>query len=272
VLNQRKEVSEPIIICAQQRSGTTLVVKALGETGKCTVYGEVFDPYYFHSKDKSAFFDFKRDLLKEDLNLFFPSPKNQKTIFDKYFHSLKKNATKPYHVVDIKYDSWHHFNPVWHCSEQPPILLNWIMALNIPVIHIIRKNLLYQYISSIVAEKTGKYHFKNNEKGLEYYQRIKINPNHCKFMMHRVKRNIKKHQGWFHKYPYYYQIAYEDLTHNGVFTNKLNNIVSTITKNEIIKLSDPPLKKGIKDPFEYIENKEQLFRVLKESVFAGYLN
>jgi|GEM_PF-2125182 len=270
--NNNGAKSKPIIICAQQRSGTTLLVKALGEMNECRAYGEVFDPYYYHSKENFSFFYFKKKLIEKNIDFTFPSTKNQKKIFEQFFHFLKSNNKKSFHVIDIKYDSWHHFNPVWHCSEQPPALLSWIKALNIPVIHIIRKNLLHQYISSEVAAKTGKYHYEKNENIIVENKKIIIKPNHCKFIMHRVKRNIKKHQGWFNNYPYYYQICYEDLIRNGVFSNRINNIISSITNNKIMKLKDPPLKKGIKNPLENVENKQQLVNVITQSVFAGYLN
>jgi len=267
------EATTPIILCAQQRSGTTVLQKALDASGKCENYGEVFHGGSFSTKRKSLinFFNFKKRIILGNADYFFPSHENQKEIFVRYFNFLKSKSRLDFCLIDIKYNSWHHFNPVWYSTESTPQLLIWIKQQRIPVIHIIRENLLHQYISSKVAEATGKFHYKKEEKSLGNKQ-IYIDPKRCRAYIVNVNRDIKNYQRWFKGYQFYFEITYEEMIENNAFSKKIEGIVEEITNGQLKKLPPPPLKKGTKDSIALIENIEEVKEILKGTPYYRFFH
>lgn len=264
-------MSNPIFLCAQQRSGTTLIQKALQASNLCKNYGEVFHDKYLHFNKEHSFFNYKKKLLSNNIKLCFPSVENQKFIFNKYTNFLKNEAGLPFHIIDIKYNSWHHFNPIWHNFETPPQLLSFVRKRTFKVIHIIRKNLLHQYISSIVSKETGLFHFKENAENSYENNKFEINLEHCKRTIRSVERNIDTYKRYFSNYPFYKEIYYEDLIVDNKFSNTINSIVAKFTDGHLTDLGSPILKKGIQDPFALIKNIDELVNNLKKTHFEVYL-
>lgn len=260
-------MSKPIIFCAQQRSGTTVLQTAFQATQKCKNYGEVFHSNY---SGKNKFFSFKKRLIKRNINFCVPTNEVQQQLFDRYFNFLQRQSELPFHIIDIKYNSWHHFNPIWHNGVRIPHLLRLIQKKKIPIIHIIRKNALHQYISSEVAKKAKKWHYKKMDENLPK-EKVQIDIQECKLSLRAVKKNIENFNNWLRNYSFSYTIYYEELFHDGKFTDKINNIAREVTDDTIIKLGNPPLKKGIKKPYELVKNRNQLIENLSKSPFAEFL-
>lgn len=265
------EKSKPIILCAQQRSGTTLVQTALQSSQLCHNYGEVFHDKYLHFKKEHSFFNFKKKMISNNINFCFPSTDNQKIIFNKYFNFLKNQSKLPFHVIDIKYNSWHHFNPIWYSTETQPQLISSLKQHKFNVIHIVRKNLLHQYISATIAKKTGLYHFNKNDKNNYQDNKFVLNVPHCKRTINNVENNVNKYRFYFKNYSFYEEIYYEDLITENRFSDRINSVVSKFTNGLITDLGTPPLKKGIRDPFALVKNKDELFKNLKNTKFEVYL-
>jgi len=269
-LHKLKIKSQPIIFCAQQRSGTTVLQAAFHASHKCKNYGEVFHDEYQNFNKEFSFFKVREQMIKESPNLCVPFTNNQKFVFDGFFDLLQKSSQAPFHVIDVKYNSWHHFNTTWHSPMEPPTMLQFIMGNKIPIIHIKRRNLLHQYLSLKVAISSGKFHYNKNERGKQR-KKIRIQPNHCKMSMRIVRKDVNNFQYWLANYPFYYEVVYEEMIIANKFSNQLNSIVSEITNGEITRLGDPPLKKGISDPFALIENKDELINALKNSNFREFV-
>jgi len=266
--NEKK--SKAIILCAQQRSGTTLLQAALQKDEKSKNYGEVFHNNYQYAPNQFSFFHFRKDLIVKNDNLCIPTKENQQLIFNQYFSYLQSNSNLDFHIIDIKYNSWHHFNPIWHNIEEMPYLLRLIKQMELPVIHIVRKNLLNQYISLRGAISTGKFHFGKNQN-IKSPPKIKIDPRHCLMNMKIVDKNTNKYRGWLEDFPLKSEIFYEDMVIDDKFSDNLNSIIAKVTENKIEKLGDPPLKKRIRDPLELIQNKDELIESLKNTRFEKYL-
>jgi len=269
-LEGKVERSKPIIICAQQRSGTTVLQGALNDTGLVKNYREVFHDDSFNKKAEFGFFNVKKFLIGKNIDLFFPSVTNQDIIFRRYFGKLKDRSNRPFHLIDIKYNSWHHFNLAWHSSEEIPYLLKLIKKKNIPVIHIIRKNQLHQYISHRYALFTRKWHF-NATESLDEKKKIIVNLNDCLNYLNKVTTDIENYKRWMKNYPQYYEIEYEDMIINGKFSGKMNALIDKITNNRIIKLGDPPLKKIIQNPFGLVKNWGAVEEMISESQYKKFL-
>lgn len=267
-----KKRSQTIIFCAQQRSGTTVLQRAFQETGIFKNYSEIFHHSPINNPNNHfSFFNFKRHLISKEIKYFFPARENQKHIFDLFFDKLENETSLPYNIVDIKYNSWHHLNPVWHSAQEIPTLLMWAQLRKIPILHIVRKNLLHQFISHEIANSTGKWHYKKGESRNKEKVSYNINPTDCLMGMRIVKRDIRNFRSWLSSYPLSYEIEYEELIVDNKFTSKVNHIVSEITNGRVDKLGDPPLKKGISNPIQLIENKDELFSKIKNTQFSHHM-
>jgi len=263
--------NQPIILCAQQKSGTTVLQKAFNDTDHCLNFGEVFhEKIYDVPTNEVAYFNFKRFVVKDNPELSTPHMKNQNRLFKMYFENLSNLSNKPFFLMDIKYNSWHHFNPVWHSAMEIPRLLRMVKENNIPIIHIKRKNLLHQYLISFIDNGSEDFFLKpSSEK--QIYNEIIINPHHCKQMIQIVKRNMDNFQNWLANYPNHHVVYYEDILIDDHFTDSINNIVAEVTNRKVTKLCDPLIKKNLENPFKYIKNRDQLINSLKNSAFEVYL-
>lgn len=261
--------SKPIILCAQQRSGTNLLRNALRATQLCKSYAEIFNEKN-NLKKEYSFFNFKLKQLQNNLSLSFPSSENKHYLFNHYFSFLQNESNLPFHIIDIKYNSWHHFNTIWHSVPERPQLLEWLMLNDLPVIHIVRKNLLHQYISIRVANSTGKYHFKSNENNVQNAV-IRVKSDHCKNLMTMIEKESQNLKNLFSSYSNYHSIFYEEIVNENKFFSKINNLVKQVTNGKINELGEPPLKKVIRNPFEHIQNKDELTNSLKNTNFEYYL-
>jgi len=150
------------VICAQQRSGTTALGKALGRTSTIETYAEIF-----HDKsggDPRNYFEF---LKIDDSNLQYlryPSQDNRKILFGKYLNYLHNLGRKKHIVLDIKYNSWHNFDSIWHSPMAPPVLLDFFKSENVNIIHVQRRNLVSQYVSLAYSDASGKYFYTETDR------------------------------------------------------------------------------------------------------------
>ncbi len=267
-----KLAARPIVICAQQRSGTTVLQRTMDMSPYVKNYGEVFHTkeYYpnenYPNWNKLGFFFFKERLLKKSPQLLYANHKNQALIFKRYFQFLAKQAQKEYFVVDIKYNSWHHFNGVWQNNLFRPYCLELARKNNFYIIHLIRQNVFEQYLSNIYASKLEQYHFTQQIEIDQSQKQIKINPRKCRQAMLTSQRNTQLFKNWFRNYSNYIEIFYEDMfTQKGSFSKRTLNAINKLVDKDLEIPATPCLKKIIKKPSEFISNKKQIIAVDMET-------
>jgi len=161
---------KPVVLLAQQRSGTTALGSVLDQSDHIKCFGEVF--YCFPNN----YFDFLAKLAEEDKTFLYPD--GMRTKFDKYIDYLASFANnKPFALLDIKYNSTHHLNGFWFNLSQRPVLFDILIERKIPIIHLLRRNFLKRYVSASLARKSKVWHAHSAEQVINSKsQTIKLDP------------------------------------------------------------------------------------------------
>jgi hypothetical protein len=143
------------ILLATQRSGTHLLKAALDTHPRIAApFGEVFDADDEYSK--LNFFRYMLERAQTDPKCVLPH--QRLNLFEEYLKVVPAICGKPHVVLDIKYNSIHHVHTVWQTNVQSPPLFEFIHENKIPVIHLLRKNLLKTVISNMRAKELQQYH------------------------------------------------------------------------------------------------------------------
>jgi hypothetical protein len=141
-------------LIARQRSGTGALGTVLDQHPQVAYLGEVFHDDAVNRPPN--YFAFIRSQLETNPKAFLPSeaPNN----FDKYLESVESQRTKDISIIDVKYNSVHHINSTWYTNSSTPVLILKILRKNLPVIHLIRANLLRTFLSGKLADLNRIYH------------------------------------------------------------------------------------------------------------------
>ena len=156
------------ILLAAPRSGTTVLGDAVARSFQVLRAGEVFhdecaDPELdFRSSakigERLGFFNFRHDVFKTRPELSMPSPANQSLLFREYLAHLESSDRADRYLLDVKYTSWHHFDPYWRLFYERPHMLSEAIKLRLPLVHLKRSNLFALHCSQRLATETGVWH------------------------------------------------------------------------------------------------------------------
>ncbi|MEM7782262.1 MAG: Stf0 family sulfotransferase [Planctomycetota bacterium] len=135
----------PVFIVAQQRSGTNFLRKSLAATGDFFDADEVFHP------EKPGFWQFANQIRFENPMLMVRTSQNLAKIFDEFIKQLAVSVSKSAVLIDVKYNSVHNLNGFWHEDFQQPNFIRWLQKTGYPVIHLVRHNVLENYVSFRIA-------------------------------------------------------------------------------------------------------------------------
>jgi len=257
--------SQPIIVVAKQRSGTTVFRRTLDKTAVFEDFKEVFHPDLVRKEAKASFHLYKQQWIAKDISKSIVSAENQKELFEAYLEHLGGLSNCPFYLIDIKYNIWHHLNWFWQDSFSKPYLVDLVREKQVKVIHIIRKNVFKQTISLQRAMQTKLWQLSNQLNAKS--ERLYINPESCINMMNNSINNMEVFRKYFKHYDNYLELFYEDIYKN----NKINT-------NTVLKLNQflnhdfeidtrLPLKKIINDLNQVVTNKAELLAYFKNTKF-----
>lgn len=216
-----------LVVVAGQRSGSTLFNKTLEKYGNVKSYGEIFHDAAGIG-DNGRFFASKLDSIKNDNKLIIPTPSNQEIIWDEYLNKIvekKPSGTIP--LLDIKYNSWHHLDPVWKNQfSQPALLRKMIVDPKYKIIHISRKDFFNQACSQVRALHTGKYHSFHGGKSLS--EEVYVNPSEIVHYAKFFKENYLRFDSWLNDLmdDRYKRFYYEDFSTPLGFNEAATELVS----------------------------------------------
>jgi len=214
-------MNAPIIICAQQRSGTTVLQNAIGSTEEIHNFGEIFHQVAYDKQLKHSFFMYKERLIENQPKFITPKINFQARILNRYLNHLSRLSEKPNLLLDIKYNSWHHLNPIWFNYFDKPLMLKLLMERNSILLHIIRRNKFEQFVSSETARKRQLWHLKPDKN--KNIADVKLNIDHarCINFMENSLRIQNLFAYWISEYENSVSIYYEDMFDvNGDFNAK----------------------------------------------------
>lgn len=199
--------SEPrcIVLLATQRSGTGALGSILDQHDQIQYLGEVF---HDNTTDPSRnYFPFLTRLAQEEPEKILPQ--NGKERFARFIDHLCTTVSKDVFVIDIKYRSMHHFNQAWHGFTQPPYLFQLLAEAGIPVLHLVRRNVLKTYLSGRLAEANKIWHMTSDQS--QSVQSIEVDADAIgrrisglSYEIDIARRNLSGHAGVL-------EICYEEL-------------------------------------------------------------
>ena len=164
------------VLVGSQRSGTNFFREVLNTNPQAAVHGEVLWPYpaanVWHNYIRTA-----------AVAPYPPKdPREAGTLIDDYLVYLvddtrrswtSKGDTLGMVGVDIKYNQLRYIAPLtWGLSEKP-FLLRYLGDRNIPIVHMIRENIVKQALSLTIAEARNVYH---NYAGETFDTKLEITP------------------------------------------------------------------------------------------------
>ncbi len=257
-----------VFLIAPQRTGTTVLRELLAESGLFDPFGEVFHP------DKAEFYSFffflKEDPAARELYAF-PTKENVSLLFEKWLTAFYGKSTKDYIFVDVKQNSLHHFNTIWHYPSQPPHILNLLRNRDIPIIRIKRKNLFDQAISTIVAARTGKWHIQPGESLPLNGMSFRLPKRKMEETLNGLLNDNEMIDRALSGYPRMVEFYYEEMfVENGYLRRETIRGISALLKDERILDIDPklPLAKSMNRVSDVVENGEELIDHFKGTSFS----
>lgn len=259
------DTSQPIVICAQQRSGTTVLQENFGQSPLVTNYSEVF--HNVEDISPANYLLFRIEQYRQDPALSFPSEENQRILFDRYVDYLARKSETRFYVMDIKYNSWHHFDTVWHGLFNRPSLVGIIRELKTPVIHVIRRDVFKQYVSNRFADETRTWHHYASENTKPKEIEIRIDTAQCQWAMEMSQRRTKQFRSWFHGHEKYIELTYEEMFKSGSFSDQTLSAINELVGVDLAIPTKPVLKKVLGSVSKVISNSDELVQHFQGTQF-----
>lgn len=267
-----KELSgSSLFLIAPQRTGTTVFRELLASSGKFYPFGEIFHP------DKGEFYSFFSYLKKNPAAAtlyLYPSKENKEALFDLFFKDSIAKCKKKYAFYDVKQNSLHHFNTAWHYPSQPPFMLELLLKHNVPIVRIRRRNLFKQALSTIVANKTGKWHIKEGEHLDLSDLSLKIPKKRMAQTLLSMKTDNEMIDQALKGYDRLLELEYEKMfVRNQFLDESIPSRLSQLMRDE--ELSYLPLKlplsKSVRNEKSMIKNSDELIAFFQGTEFEWML-
>ena len=259
-------LQKALIVVATQRSGTNLLRSLLVDSKQFVDYKEVFGQKVVDSPN--SYFNFRRKLYQENLDYSLPTNENVEMIFQKYLEYLQDKSNNRF-ILDIKYNSFCHFTPFWHSPSEPPMLVKLIKKYQIPVIHLIRDNVLETECSTELYRKNWIATLREGEQ--LKYSTVSIDTNTIIKKLNKRNKEIKLFKDYFKNYQYVCTINYAEISKGSLTTQTRNKIYEKFNI-EIKEDVTSPLKKMGRCLSETIENYTEVSKLLYNHGFEYLLN
>ena len=262
-------MASPVFVIAQQRSGTNLLRRGLASTPWFVDRDEIFhsDPVI------GSFWTHRALMIAKDPTLSIPHIDHQNHILDSYLETFSSKGDK-FTLFDVKYNSLHSMNPIWQNHGLRPHLITYLAQKRIPVIHLIRKDSLAAYISTVISNDTKMYvtRFDTVSEGKKW----SVNPLQLIRYLRELKFDIQRTQNWLNLSV---NIKWTELTFESLLNDQGNfsrQILGPL--EELLKIPEPleprvMTKKIINRPYwELIDNFEsEVIPALREKGYEEYI-
>ena len=211
-----REKMEPlnvILMLARQRSGTNPLRELLNRHPQIFCTPEVFHNEPSPEADLEVETNFFGFLERHPLGTVSRamSLEVQETLFVDFLTYLRCFTSKPYLVVDVKYNSAHHLDGPWREVSATPALFHFAVWHRFRVINLTRRNALRSHLSLLKAEMTKRYTIEDGSDGAAADYAVEVDPVemlHVLRLSRDENRLIEQH---FKDYGRYLTFDYEEL-------------------------------------------------------------
>ena len=270
-LTSTKTKVKPIILVAKKRSGTWLLGYTLASNKDITSCGEVF----FKSDSPFCWFNYLESQRQNSEN----ESQDTQLLFDEYLAYLarenqKKNGVdKDYALLDIKYEVFNTLESNQKSSLDDSCFRQIILERKIPVIHLIRKNVLRAFVSYEMAKQTNTWRLRVKKGESQPDTSITIDCSSLVSELETREQEISDFKQAFSGYENYLELYYKELTEDGKFSEScLKKVVNLVDVD--LGFNRKPLlaKQGAKDLSESIDNWSEVEATLKDTKYESMLS
>lgn len=241
-------MSTPVFIIAQQRSGTNLLRRSLATTGCFWDSDEIFDP------KTESYWPFHAEQVAQEVARSLPTSENQIQLFERFLETHLDND-KPFTLIDVKYNSTHMLDGMWHSPVSNPELVQWLIRKRFPVVHLVRKNCLENYVSLLAGHYTGQWVVGKSATGTQSV-RLRLDPDETIFQIQRRERELTRFRRCLAS-TNHMELAYESLIDgNGGFSEVVAAQIYHFIGLEGAASIQVPTRKTGRPIHETIENYE----------------
>jgi LPS sulfotransferase NodH len=263
----KDDIPMPLIIIADQRTGTNFARDLLASTKVFYNCGEIFqEPENINDNDLKQvnYYYFRKTCLLKDIDLSLPSRQNTEFLFFAYLRMVSQRTPR-IPLIDIKYNSTHALNGLWKTLLEAPHLFHILQRYDIPVLHVWRKNSFRAFLSHQFALRTNQYTAFDPNDVLSSKLSIDLEQMFADITLRESSKDLTV--GWINQHQLKYQsIAYEDFSESTeVFYAAMKPIIHDLLGVDLPKTLSTRHQKLVKNPADRIENVEEVRQALIEN-------
>lgn len=271
-------------VLSTQRSGTKLFGDILNSSKFFNPLGEVFHEDYLrfpgqaHGRPALAendpnlrFWDFKKEQAKKEGHVYCRTYDDCCEIFRDYLLFLQSFVDEGViTTVDVMYNNLSVLSHNWQKITEPPFLLQILKKFDVPVIHLIRENLLDSYCSMKRMHKTGIRHTVTEVNAGELQITLDLKDLERTLFDNLLVRKLLKN--YLKDYPLSCEIYYPDFLTDDttIEDSSLKRLAALFNLDEkSLTFKGSPLKKTSPKKEEYVTNiteAEDLYKRLQAEV------
>lgn len=159
--NYQIEETRFFVLVGSQRSGTNFCREVLNTSFQTFVHGEILLPY----PTPNTWHNFVRTMVSRAMPPL--TPQDAADLVDDYLIFVRDDTrraapSKASNLkslgFDIKYNQLRFIKPVLTDLREGPFLLDYLRARGIPLLHMVRRNMLHQALSIQIAACRNTYH------------------------------------------------------------------------------------------------------------------
>jgi hypothetical protein len=159
--NHQVDGSSIFLLVGSQRSGTNFLRELIGTNPGAVVHGEVLYPYPL----PNCYHNFVRTMVSRQM-----PPLHYEDgigLLDEYMVFLREDCKRSYPAkagmvkalgLDVKYNQLRFITPVHYDLHLRPLFLEYCSRRGVPILHLVRTNVLHQALSMALAEARNVYH------------------------------------------------------------------------------------------------------------------
>jgi len=256
------------VVVGTQRTGTTVLRSVLGTHPDIATFGEVF--LNRHSNMKESYYGFLQKAVAENSELVIPSSDNNQTLFTRYMSYLEElcNPESECLTIDCKYNFlMGAMVPGELGINRRPHLLHLFRLNNVKIIHLIRKDVLATYVSSLLSVKNQVWATDDLKK---LTTRSVVVP--TENLVGQLQARVDE-QNYFLSLlnDVALTVAYEDMIVENEFSVEVMDKVAKLLSLENKFDLEPRLKKMAPEKAESIQNYGEVQKCLKGTKFEQFL-
>ena len=237
-----------LLMLSRQRSGTGAIASVLERNPLFVYETEILDP-----TSEESFF-----LHLEKRGISCKTPYEFCDRFKKYISDLRDNRST-ISIIDIKYNSLGAFCPPFYSFTEVPWILHQFSQLSVPILHLVRPDLLDVFASGKLAEANGVWHARPQDQ--VPITRIRLNIREFRGFRRTAMKEDAFFKDFFSGYGFHLELSYyECFTKEGELSETALASISQFLRLDLTGMDRRPrfIKQTPWDISDKIENYREM--------------